>query len=176
MKRHALYLLFLAAALPCRDAGAQANQNPAPGQKGHAAATPGADLAEKAIEAAQKDNLEEAVTLFRRAYELDGNARWLYDLGVLHDKLGECDDAAFFYRAALWGKGILPQDQDPVDNRLGVLEDECHFKKRHATAVDRHARAQRYAGYGMCKLAEGILTGIITPAEKKLIEDCRAKK
>ncbi len=95
---------------------------------------------------------------------------------MLHDKLAECDDAAFFYRAAVWGKGVLPQDADKVDNRLGVLEDECHFKKRHATPADRHARAARYIGVKMCFLAESILTGIATPAEKKALDECKAKE
>ena len=123
---------------------------------------------------AQKEHYEEALNLFREAYRIDHSARWLYDMGVLHDKLAECDDAAFFYRASLWGKGVLPQDQDAVDNRLGVLEDECHFKKRHATPVDRHARAARYIGFKLCFLAQSILTGITTPAEKKQIDTCLA--
>src|SRR5438128_2160385 len=82
----------------------------------HKATGPADELAQKAIEAAAKENYEQALELFRDAYRIDHGARWLYDMGVLHDRLAECDDAAFFYRAALWGKGVLPQDQDAVDN------------------------------------------------------------
>lgn len=174
MKRQTVTLMFVftmaSGSLPAAAQNAAAQAVPT---KGPSAAD---ELARKAIAAAEKDNLEEAVELFREAYRVDHNPRWLYNLGVLHDKLAECDDAAFFYRASLWGKGVLPQDADKVDNRLGVLEDECHFKKRHATPADRHARAARYMGVRMCHLAESILTGIITPQEKKALEDCRAQE
>lgn len=173
MKRQAMTWLLLAASVA-------AGTNAPAQQKGKppatAAKTPGPadDLAKQAVAAAQKENYEEALNLFREAYRLDKNPRWLYDIGVLHDRLAECDDAAFFYRAALWGKGVLPQDQDAVDNRLGVLEDECHFKKRHASQADRHQRAARYMGVKLCALAGDILTGIATPEEKKKLEQCKA--
>ncbi len=172
MKRQALTLIFVAAAcvFPVARASAQAGDK----AKGKAAPGPADELAQKAVAEAGKENYEEALTLFREAYRIDHSSRWLYDLGVLHDMLAECDDAAFFYRAALWGKGVLPQDQDKVDNRLGVLEDECHFKKRHATPEDRHKRAGRYIGNKLCFLAQSILTGIATPAEKKQIDQCLA--
>jgi tetratricopeptide (TPR) repeat protein len=166
-------MLFVAAAcvFPAARADAQAAADKA---KGKPAPGPADELAQKAVAEAQKENYEEALNLFRQAYRIDHSPRWLYDMGVLHDKLAECDDAAFFYRAALWGKGVLPQDQDAVDNRLGVLEDECHFKKRHATDADRHARAARYVGFKLCFLAQSILTKIETPAEKKQIDQCLA--
>ncbi|MCS6913368.1 MAG: hypothetical protein RMK29_02585 [Myxococcales bacterium] len=134
------------------------------------------ELAQQAVAAAQKDDLEGAIQLFRHAYRFDHNPRWLYNLAVLHDRLAECDEAAFFYRAALWGKGVLPQDKEAVDNRLAVLEEECHFKARHATQADRHNRAARYMAQNMCALAEAILTGIITPAERKQLEECKVRE
>jgi tetratricopeptide (TPR) repeat protein len=176
VKCQALIVSFIAVSLTLPGEGVWAQ---APAQKdAKAKPSPADELAQKAVLEAQKDNLEEALRLFREAYRIDHSPRWLYNLGVLHDRLGECDDAAFFYRAALWAKpsGVLPQDRDPVDNRLGVLEDECHFKKRHATEADRHTRAARYMGFKMCFLAEQILTGIATPAEKKQLEDCKAKE
>lgn len=146
--------------------------------KAKAAPSPAEELAQKAVAAAAKENFEEALELFREAYRTDRNPRWLYNMGVLHDRLAECDDAAFFYRAALWGKpsGVLPQDRDAVDNRLGVLEDECHFKKRHATPADRHTRAGRYIGLRLCTLAGSILEGIATPQEKQQLAQCSEKK
>ena len=89
------------------------------------------ELAKRAIESAQKENYEEALNLFREAYRIDRNPRWLYNMGVLYDRLGNCDDAAFFYRAGMFGKGVLPQDAELVENRLAVLQDECKFKERH---------------------------------------------
>lgn len=131
------------------------------------------DLAQRAIAAAQKDNFDEAQNLFREAYRIDRNPRWLYNMGVLYDRMANCDDAAFFYRAALYGKGVLPQDVDAVDNRLGVLQDECKFKDKHKLASDRHDRAGRYLGIKLCFLAEDILTGIITADEKKKVQECK---
>jgi tetratricopeptide (TPR) repeat protein len=78
-------------------------------------------MADKAIALAQKDQYEEALKQFRDAYRIDRNPRWLYNVGVLYDRMANCDEAAFFYRAALFGQGVLPQDVDLVDNRLGVL-------------------------------------------------------
>src|SRR5262249_37830667 len=130
-------LLFVVSTLAPGLAVAQPAQPAKPGQP---AAKPGPagqptafnpvtnDPAQRAIAAAQKDSFEEALNLFREAYRLDRNPRWLYNMGVLYDRMANCDDAAFFYRAALYGKGVLPQDVDAVDNRLGVLQDECKFK------------------------------------------------
>jgi hypothetical protein len=133
------------------------------------------DLAKRAIEAAAKESFDEAANLFREAYRIDKNPRWLYDMGVLYDRMANCDDAAFFYRAGLFGGGVLPQDREAVDNRLNVLQDECKFKERHKLISDRHDRANRYVGLKLCALAEDILTGIITPAERKLVDDCKAE-
>lgn len=135
-----------------------------------------AALAEKAIGLAQKDQYEEALKLFRDAYRIDRNPRWLYNVGVLYDRMANCDEAAFFYRAALFGQGVLPQDVDLVDNRLGVLQEECNFRERHKQVADRHARAGRYMSpeFRLCALAESILTGIITPAERQQLATCRA--
>lgn len=175
MKRFAIVTIIAAAAVL---APGQVQAQNAGAGKGKAAPSPSEELAQKAVAAAQKDNFEEALELFREAYRTDHNPRWLYNMGVLHDRLAECDDAAFFYRAALWGKppGVLPQDRDAVDNRLGVLEDECHFKKRHATPVDRHARAGRYLTLRLCTLASSILEGIASPQEKTQMAACSEKK
>jgi len=135
-----------------------------------------AALADKAIGLAQKDQYEEALKLFRDAYRIDRNPRWLYNVGVLYDRMANCDEAAFFYRAALFGQGVLPQDVDLVDNRLGVLQEECNFRERHKQVGDRHARAARYMSqeFRLCALAESILTGIITPPERQQLATCRA--
>ena len=135
-----------------------------------------AALAEKAIGLAQKDQYEEALKLFRDAYRIDRNPRWLYNVGVLYDRMANCDEAAFFYRAALFGQGVLPQDVDLVDNRLGVLQEECNFRERHKQVADRHARATRYMSpeFRLCALAESILTGIMTPQERQLLATCKA--
>lgn len=133
------------------------------------------ELAKRAIEAAGKENYEEALNLFRDAYRVDKNPRWLYDMGVLYDRMANCDDAAFFYRAGMFGGGVLPQDRESVDNRLAVLQDECHFKERHKLISDRHDRAARYMALKLCALAEDILTGIVSPAERKQIEECKAE-
>ena len=79
-------------------------------------------------------------------------------------------------RAALFGQGVLPQDVDLVDNRLGVLNEECNFRERHKQVADRHARATRYMSpeFRLCTLAESILTGIMTPAERQQLATCRA--
>ncbi len=160
---------------------AAAKPNPPAGQPGAAKAPTAinpqtAALAEKAIGLAQKDQYEEALKLFRDAYRIDRNPRWLYNVGVLYDRMANCDEAAFFYRAALFGQGVLPQDVDLVDNRLGVLQEECNFRERHKQIADRHARAARYMSpeFRLCALAESILTGIITPAERQLLATCRA--
>jgi tetratricopeptide (TPR) repeat protein len=135
-----------------------------------------AALAEKAIGLAQKDQYEEALKLFRDAYRIDRNPRWLYNVGVLYDRMANCDEAAFFYRAALFGQGVLPQDVDLVDNRLGVLQEECNFRERHKQVADRHARATRYMSpeFRLCALAESILTGIMTPQERQQLATCKA--
>lgn len=135
-----------------------------------------AALAEKAIGLAQKDQYEEALKLFRDAYRIDRNPRWLYNVGVLYDRMANCDEAAFFYRAALFGQGVLPQDVDLVDNRLGVLQEECNFRERHKQVADRHARATRYMSpeFRLCALAESILTGIMTPQERLQLATCKA--
>ena len=133
------------------------------------------ELAKRAATAAQSEKYGDAIELMREAYRQDPSPRWYYDLGVLHDHLGECDDAAFFYRAAMWGKAVLPQERAPVEARLATLEDKCHFRKRHATASDRHVRAARFIGLHLCPLAAGILTGIATPTEKAQLEDCEKK-
>lgn len=198
MKRRVLSLLFVAS-LVSGVAGAQpapakpaapAAAAPAAGQPARPAAAPAAaagarpltavnpatnELAKRAIEAAQKENYEEALNLFREAYRIDRNPRWLYNMGVLYDRIGNCDDAAFFYRASTFGKGVLPQDQELVDNRLAVLQDECKFKERHKLISDRHERAGRYIGLKLCALAEDILTGIAQPAEKQQLEACKAE-
>jgi tetratricopeptide (TPR) repeat protein len=160
---------------------------PAAGQPVAKPATPGGqrpatavnpltnDLAKRAIETAAKENYDEASNLFREAYRIDKNPRWLYNMGVLYDRMANCDDAAFFYRAGLFGGGVLPQDREAVDNRLNVLQEECKFKERHKLISDRHDRATRYIGLKLCALAEDILTGIITPAERKLVDDCKAE-
>jgi tetratricopeptide (TPR) repeat protein len=137
-----------------------------------------AALAEKAIGLAQKDQYDEAQKLFREAYRMDRNPRWLYNIGVLYDRMANCDEAAFFYRAALFGQGVLPQDVDLVDNRLGVLQEECSFRERHKQAADRHARAARYMSpeIRLCTLAESILTGIMTPAERQQLAACKASE
>lgn len=176
MKRSALSVLF-ALFLP----GLALAQQPAavkPPQPGPAARPVNPvtnELATRGIAAAQKEQYEEALNLFREAYRTDKNPRWLYDMGVLYDRMANCDDAAFFYRAALFGKGVLPQDQEAVDNRLGVLQDECKYKERHKLVSDRHDRASRYADVKLCALAEDILTGIITSAERQKIEACKAE-
>jgi tetratricopeptide (TPR) repeat protein len=168
-----------AAAAPAAPAAA-AQPKPAapaaPAQRPNTAVNPQTnELAKRAIEAAGKENYEEALNLFRDAYRTDKNPRWLYDMGVLYDRMANCDDAAFFYRAGLFGGGVLPQDREAVDNRLAVLQDECHFKERHKLISDRHDRAGRYMGMKLCALAEDILTGIITPAERKLVDECKAE-
>ena len=199
MKRRVLSLLFVAS-LVSGVAGAQpapakpaapAAAAPAAGQPARPAAAPAAaagarpltavnpatnELAKRAIEAAQKENYEEALNLFREAYRIDRNPRWLYNVGVLYDRMANCDEAAFFYRAALFGQGVLPQDVDLVDNRLGVLNEECNFRERHKQVADRHARATRYMSpeFRLCTLAESILTGIMTPAERQQLATCRA--
>lgn len=184
MKRHVLPVLLAAMFLP-----SIAASQPAPAPAAAKPATPAAaaakpttpvnpvtnELAQRAIAAAQKDNYEEALKLFRQAYRTDKNARWLYDMAVVYDRMAMCDDAAFFYRAGLYGKGVLPQDVDLVDNRLGVLQDECNFKEKHKLPADRHDRAARYMGLKLCELANDILTGIITPAEKQAVETCKAE-
>lgn len=168
-------------AAPAAAAPAAARPNPPPAQP--AAAKPPtalnpqtAALAEKAIGLAQKDQYEEALKLFRDAYRIDRNPRWLYNVGVLYDRMANCDEAAFFYRAALFGQGVLPQDVDLVDNRLGVLNEECNFRERHKQVADRHARASRYMSpeFRLCTLAESILTGIMTPPERQMLATCRA--
>ena len=133
------------------------------------------ELAKRAIEAAQKENYEESLSLFREAYRIDKNPRWLYNMGVLYDRMGNCDDAAFFYRAGMFGKGVLPQDAELVENRLAVLHDECKFKERHKLISDRHERAGRYIGLKLCALAEDILTGIVTPTERQQLDGCKAE-
>lgn len=189
MKRYVYSLLFAASLLPGIVA-AQPAPAPAPAAAAAKPATPaqpGAakstavnpvtnELAQRAIAAAQKDQYEEALSLFRQAYRIDKSPRWLYNMGVLHDRMGQCDDAAFFYRAGLYGKGVLPQDTDAVDNRLGVLQDECNFKERHKQVADRHDRARRYMGTKLCALAEDILSGIATPAERQAVEACKAEE
>lgn len=67
------------------------------------------EFVQRAGTAVQGEHYTEALDLMRQAYRADPSPRWLYDLAVVHDHLGECDDAAFFYRAAIWGKGVLPQ-------------------------------------------------------------------
>ena len=167
---------------PAAPAAAAARPNPpaAPAQaKPPVAINPQtAALAEKAIGLAQKDQYEESLKLFRDAYRLDRNPRWLYNIGVLYDRMANCDEAAFFYRAALFGQGVLPQDVDLVDNRLGVLQEECSFRERHKQAADRHARAARYMSpeIRLCTLAESILTGIMTPAERQQLAACKASE
>jgi tetratricopeptide (TPR) repeat protein len=158
MKRHALIVIFAVCSL--FQAGRALGQSD--------------DVVQRAAAAVKAEKYAEALDLIREAYRADPAPRWLYDMGVLHDHLAECDDAAFFYRAALWGKGVLPQDKDAVEARLATLEGECHFKKRHATAADRHARAARYMGLKLCALARGILTGIATPAEKTQLDQCQS--
>jgi tetratricopeptide (TPR) repeat protein len=174
-------LFSVRAAMAQNAAPAAARPNPPPAQP--AAAKPPtalnpqtAALAEKAIGLAQKDQYEEALKLFRDAYRIDRNPRWLYNVGVLYDRMANCDEAAFFYRAALFGQGVLPQDVDLVDNRLGVLNEECNFRERHKQVADRHARATRYMSpeFRLCTLAESILTGIMTPAERQQLATCRA--
>ena len=192
MKCQALSMVLLAGLLsvntamaqpaaPAAAAPAAARPNPPPAQP--AAAKPPtalnpqtAALAEKAIGLAQKDQYEEALKLFRDAYRIDRNPRWLYNVGVLYDRMANCDEAAFFYRAALFGQGVLPQDVDLVDNRLGVLNEECNFRERHKQVADRHARATRYMSpeFRLCTLAESILTGIMTPPERQMLATCRA--
>ncbi len=192
MKCQALSMVLLAGLLsvntamaqpaaPAAAAPAAARPNPPPAQP--AAAKPPtalnpqtAALAEKAIGLAQKDQYEEALKLFRDAYRIDRNPRWLYNVGVLYDRMANCDEAAFFYRAALFGQGVLPQDVDLVDNRLGVLNEECNFRERHKQVADRHARASRYMSpeFRLCTLAESILTGIMTPPERQMLATCRA--
>ncbi len=168
-------------AAPAAAAPAAARPNPPPAQPGAAkpptALNPQtAALAEKAIGLAQKDQYEEALKLFRDAYRIDRNPRWLYNVGVLYDRMANCDEAAFFYRAALFGQGVLPQDVDLVDNRLGVLNEECNFRERHKQVADRHARATRYMSpeFRLCTLAESSLTGIMTPPERQMLATCRA--
>jgi hypothetical protein len=149
---------------------------PAAGGKPTTAVNPATnELAKRAIEVAGKENYDEALNLFRDAYRIDKNPRWLYNMGVLYDRMANCDDAAFFYRAGMFGGGVLPQDREAVDNRLAVLQDECHFKERHKLISDRHDRASRYMGLKLCALAEDILTGIATAAEKKSAEECKAE-
>lgn len=154
---------------------AAARPGAAAGQRPATAVNPATnELAKKAIDAAAKENYEEALSLFRDAYNVDKNPRWLYNMGVLYDRMANCDDAAFLYRGGMFGGGVLPQDRPLVDNRLEVLEEECHFKERHKLISDRHDRAGRYIGMKLCTLAESILTGIITPAERKQVEECVA--
>jgi tetratricopeptide (TPR) repeat protein len=181
VKRHVLALLVATTFLPAV-AAAQTAPAPAAAKPAQAGAKPGqavnpvtSELAQRAIAAAQKDNYEEALKLFRQAYRTDKNPRWLYDMGVIYDRMAVCDDAAFFYRAGLYGKGVLPQDVDLVDNRLGVLQDECNFKEKHKQVADRHDRAARYMSLKLCELAADILTGIITPAERQQVEACKAE-
>lgn len=204
MKRHVVSLLFVALSLPglaaAQNAQPAAAVPAAPGQPGAAkpaATAPAAaakpatapagaksptavnpatqDLAQRAIAAAQKDSYDESLKLFREAYRIDKNPRWLYNMGVLYDRMANCDDAAFFYRAAVYGKGVLPQDVEAVDNRLAVLQDECNFKEKHKLAENRHDRAGRYIKDKLCVLGEEILTGIITPAERQAVEACKAE-
>ncbi len=181
MKRHVVSVLLAAMFLPGIAASqpAPAAPKPAPAAGAAKPATPvnpvTNELAQRAIAAAQKDNYEEALKLFRQAYRTDKNARWLYDMAVIYDRMAMCDDAAFFYRAGLYGKGVLPQDVDLVDNRLNVLQDECNFKEKHKQVADRHDRAGRYMGLKLCELAADILTGIVTAAEKQQIEACKAE-
>ncbi len=175
----AAYAQPAAPAQPAQPAAARPNAGAAaPGAaKPPAALNPvTAAMADKAIALAQKDQYEEALKQFRDAYRIDRNPRWLYNVGVLYDRMANCDEAAFFYRAALFGQGVLPQDVDLVDNRLGVLQEECNFRERHKQVADRHARAARYMSpeFRLCALAESILTGIITPPERQLLATCKA--
>ena len=194
MKCQALRMVLLAGLLPglLSTAPALAQQPAAPAAAAAKPTTPAAPaaaakppvainpqtaaLAEKAIGLAQKDQYEEALKLFRDAYRIDRNPRWLYNVGVLYDRMANCDEAAFFYRAALFGQGVLPQDVDLVDNRLGVLQEECNFRERHKQVADRHARATRYMSpeFRLCALAESILTGIMTPQERQQLATCKA--
>jgi tetratricopeptide (TPR) repeat protein len=180
----AMLPMGFAAAQPAapRPAGAPAAPAAAPAARPGPAGKPATavnpqtnELAKRAIEVAGKENYEEALNLFRDAYRVDKNPRWLYNMGVLYDRMANCDDAAFFYRAGMFGGGVLPQDREAVDNRLAVLQDECHFKERHKLISDRHDRAGRYMGLKLCALAEDILTGIASPAERKQAEECKAE-
>ena len=182
MKRHVLPVLLAAMFLPGIAVSQPAPAPAAPPKAAPAAAAKAGapvnpvtnEIAQRAIAAAQKDNYDEALKLFRQAYRTDKNPRWLYDMAVIYDRMAVCDDAAFFYRAGLYGKGVLPQDVDLVDNRLGVLQDECNFKEKHKQVSDRHDRAARYMGLRLCELASDILTGIVTPAERQQVEACKA--
>ncbi len=167
MKRYALMvpfaLCFLFSFGPAR-----AEESKAAGQAD--------EIVQRAAAAAKAEKYAEALDMIREAYRIDPAPRWVYDMAVLHDHLSQCDDAAFFYRAAVWGKGVLPQDKEAVDARLVALEGECHFKKRHSSVADRHDRASRYMGVKLCALARSILTGIATPAEKAKLDQCQADK
>jgi tetratricopeptide (TPR) repeat protein len=114
----------------------------------------------------------QALEHLREAHRLDPHPGWLYDLGIVHDQLGDCDDAAFFYRAAIFGKGVPAEEQALVDGRLQALEERCHFKRRQATVADRHSRAARYLDLRLCALSQSILSGIATPAEQAALERC----
>lgn len=187
MKRHILRTflgsVFFQAFLCVHAASAQQpapaaapRPNPAAATKAPTAINPQtAALAEKAISLAQKEQYEESLKLFREAYRTDRNPRWLYNMGVLYDRMANCDEAAFFYRAALFGQGVLPQDSDLVDNRLGILQEECNFRDRHKQVADRHARAARYMSpeFRLCALAESILVGVITPQERQQVAACK---
>lgn len=165
-----------AGALPAAAGAARPGGPAAAGAKPATAVNPlTQDLAQRAIAAAQKDSYDESLKLFREAYRIDKNPRWLYNMGVLYDRMANCDDAAFFYRAAIYGKGVLPQDVEAVDNRLAVLQEECNFKEKHKLVADRHDRAGRYIRDKLCVLGEEILTGIITPAERQAVEACKAE-
>lgn len=127
---------------------------------------------EQGIARLGEDKLEAAIESLRQAHRLDPRPQVLYNLALAHDRLRECDDAAFLYRAAMFGKGVQPEDQAMVEARLEFLEQECHFKKRQATVPDRRARAARYMEHKLCALADSILDGIATHAEEVQVAQC----
>ncbi len=132
----------------------------------------GRETATAALGMVERGELREALGKLQEAHRLDPHPGWLYDLGVIHDQLGECDDAGFFYRAALFGKGVTADDRPLVEKRIDFLDGECQFKRRQMSAADRHARASRFIELKLCVLAESMLSGIATPAEVGALERC----
>lgn len=142
----------------------------------------GAELAQQGIQLAATGELDKAQNFLRQAYRNAADARWLYDLGVLHDRAAQigpekdrataCDEAAFFYRAAVLGKGVQKEDLDLLNGRLSALEEQCHFKARQSTAADRHRRAGKFMDQELCALAQSVLTGIVTAEEKARLLHC----
>ena len=111
--------------------GAEAPVTAEPGGDGDAAADPSSDpdpndaeqLSGAAVTAFNDGDFETAADLFEKAYAVDPDPNYLFNIGRVYEELGNIDKAIEFYERFVGERGVALESRQFANERLKVLKE-----------------------------------------------------